>query len=166
MYFIDLEKLGIKKGGLYKTKELTIDLGNSNNIFEIKQIIRDSLNYFFEETSIETLFKIQLEGGNHITDLDEADAYFITVVNIFSAIFFDSLCIPKGRPRERRLDVPEELKKSAVSLSLLKKAINYQTYYQRLNLSITWSIEIFVEGEKKIFDFKYDLIPEAAENDN
>jgi hypothetical protein len=163
MKFINLEKLKITKAGLYKTKEVNIDLQESNTVFEIKQHIRDSFDYLFEETALETLFDITIEGGAHVNSIEDADAYFTTVVNILTAIFFDSICIPKGRPRERRLDVPENLKTVAASLSLLKKAINSQTYYNKFNLTVDWEAHI---GEE-VFDFHYDLIPdEEAQNDN
>lgn len=68
-------------------------------------------------------------------NLDEAD--FETAVNVILTAFFKQITTDKGRPRERRLDVPENLKIEVnCSLGLIKEAINHQTLTDRFQLEI------------------------------
>ena len=63
---------------------------------------------------------------------------FEAVVNLIVAAFFALIKVNKGRPRERRLDVPENLKTSInCNMSLLKNAINYQTLVDKLQMTIS-----------------------------
>ena len=57
----------------------------TGTIFDIKERVRQSFNYFIEESGIENYYQINI---NKI-DLqdDDLEGYFITVVNIISAIF-------------------------------------------------------------------------------
>ena len=67
--------------------------------------------------------------------LDE-DA-FESAVKLITAAFFGVIVGDKGRKRERRLDVPENLKTLNCNMSLLKCAINYQTLIDKFQLEIT-----------------------------
>ena len=155
MQFVDLDKIKIKKSYSFKTNELEIDLNNTITIFDIKERVRQSFNYFIEESGIENYYQINIDK----TDLqdDDLEGYFITVVNIISAIFFDMMCTTKGRPRERRLDVPEHLKVLKTNLSLLKRAINAKTLVDSFNLCICWNIN----DEQ----FVYELVPQSKEEE-
>lgn len=66
--------------------------------------------------------------------LDE-DA-FESAVKLITAAFFGIIVGDKGRKRERRLDVPENLKTLNCNMSLLKCAINYQTVVDKFQLEI------------------------------
>ena len=66
--------------------------------------------------------------------LDE-DA-FESAVKLITAAFFGVIVGDKGRKRERRLDVPENLKTLNCNMSLLKCAINYQTVVDKFQLEI------------------------------
>ena len=162
MYFVDFEKLKFNRTGNYRTKELSLSLAASDTVIQVKEKTREALEYFFEETNIETLFDISLD-NIVFEDLEEADIFFTYAVNIISAIFLDSICLKKPRARERRLDVPVKLKELASSLSLIKHLVNMTSYYDRFNLMIHWTAEINgVEHE-----YHYTLVPQGEnENDN
>ena len=106
----------------------------AETIFDIKEKARQALSYFFEPCAIECNYEIIIQ-----RDVEEdAEEFFLTAVNVISAIFFDVITTSKGRKRERRLDVPEQLKVLKTNMSLLKRAINAQTQCDVFNLTITW----------------------------
>ena len=61
---------------------------------------------------------------------------FESAVKLITAAFFGVIVGDKGRKRERRLDVPENLKTLNCNMSLLKCAINYQTVVDKFQLEI------------------------------
>ena len=63
---------------------------------------------------------------------------FESAIKLILAAFFEALIEQpkKGRPRERRLDVPEELKQANCNMSLLKRAINYKTIVDKFQIEI------------------------------
>lgn len=61
---------------------------------------------------------------------------FESAVKLITAAFFGIIVGDKGRKRERRLDVPENLKTLNCNMSLLKCAINYQTVVDKFQLEI------------------------------
>jgi hypothetical protein len=73
-----------------------------------------------------------------IKNAEITEEEFESAVNVILAAFFRNIRVDKGRPRERRLDVPENLKGDVhCSLALLKNAINYRTLVDRFQLEIT-----------------------------
>ena len=63
---------------------------------------------------------------------------FESAVKLILAAAFETILVDtkKGRPRERRLDVPENLKTLNCNMSLLKNAINYQTLVDKFQIEI------------------------------
>ena len=63
---------------------------------------------------------------------------FESAVNLILTAFFEELTGRSGvgRPRERRLDVPEELKVVNCSMSLMKRAVNYKTIIDKFQVQI------------------------------
>lgn len=158
MQFVDLDKIKIRKAYNFKTNELEIDLNNTATIFDIKERTRQAFNYFVESSGIENYYNVILNRQiNESDDSEEIECYFLTAVNIISAVFFDVMCTTKGRPRERRLDVPENLKVLKTNMSLLKRAINAQTLVDCFNLTICWSTPF---GE-----LIYELVPQSKEEE-
>lgn len=164
MYFVNLKTLEIEKHFNYKTKELELSLLPTDTIFDIKEKSRNILDHFFDETELETFFHLDLTSGP-INDPEDAEAFFTTAVNVFSAVFFDCMCIPKGRNRERRLDVPENLKVLATNMSLVKRAINMQTYYNSFHLQIDW-VNPVTNGIVSDIYYTYELVPQGEHDDN
>lgn len=160
MKFVDLEKLKLISEHNYVTKEIAIELNASDTVFEIKNQTRSALDYMFDKTAIETLINITLHTKKTVDNLDDADAFFTTAVNIIISVVLDSLCVQphKGRPRERRLDVPEKLKVANVSMSLLKKCVNTQTYLDRFNIHITW--------QNNGMDYHYNMLTPKGDQYN
>ena len=159
MNFIDLEKLKITKEYNFVTIESDVQLDTADTVFVLKEKIRAALDYKFDRTAIETLYVINMTTAAPITDIDEADSFFTTVANVFSSVFLDMMCIQPhaGRKRERRLDVPEELKVASVNMSLLKKNVNMQTYCDRFNLVIEWQ-----NGD---MDYHYTMVPQRGDDE-
>ena len=159
MKFVDLEKLKIVREHNFATKEIGLILNHADTIFDIKEKIRRMLEDAFVRTKIETYFHVYLTTDEEIKDLDDADAFFTTVVNIFTAVFLDEMCIQPhiGRARERRLDVPENLKVATVNMSLLKKNINMQTYCDRFNIGIEWY--------NNSMEYQYNMVPQREDED-
>lgn len=63
---------------------------------------------------------------------------FESAVKLILAAAFEVMMVQpkKGRPRERRLDVPENLKVINCNMSLLKNAINYATVVDKFQIEI------------------------------
>ena len=63
---------------------------------------------------------------------------FESAVKLILAAAFEMVLVDtrKGRPRERRLDVPENLKTLNCNMSLLKNAINYATVVDKFQIEI------------------------------
>ena len=153
MQYIDLDKLKIRKVYNFKTTELWIDLNDIETIIEMKEAARQAFKAYITESGVENYYSIQIDKEV----CEDPESYFITAVNVFSAVFFDSICTTKGRPRERRLDVPEQLKVAKTNMSMLKRAVNAQTIVNTFNFTINWSIS----GE----DFGFNLLQEDEADD-
>ena len=153
MRFADFNKLKIVKSYTFKTNETVIDLREAATIFDIKECARQVLKKLItEESGIENFYRITLVCKPFATAVDNDD-YFLTAVNIISAIFFDIMCTNKGRGREHRLDAPEKLKKLKTTMSLVKRATNSQTLVDKFNLRICWRISADEECV-------YELVPQ------
>ena len=159
MKFVDLEKLKIVREHNFATKEIGLVLNHADTIFDIKEKVRCLLEDFFVQTKIEVYFHVYLTTDETIKDLDDADAFFTTFVNIFTAVFLDEMCIKPhiGRARERRLDVPDTLKVATVNMSLLKRNINMKTYCDRFNIGIEW----YNDG----MEYQYNMVPQREDED-
>jgi hypothetical protein len=88
-------------------------------------------------------------------ELDEEN--FETVVNVVVAAFFRKMTTNGSRTRERRLDVPENIKVLKTNMSLLKRAINAKTLVDCFNITICWSTPF---GE-----LIYELVPQSKEEE-
>lgn len=140
MKFVNLNKLKIDKNYQYQTYSYNVHLNPQDSIFELKTKIREIITTesFFIESSLPINYEFIIHTSGSIELTDQADSFFITTVNIISAIFFECFCINKGRPRERRLDVPDTLKLLAGNMSLIKRAINSQTKNDLFNITVAW----------------------------
>lgn len=76
---------------------------------------------------------------------EEEEGFFETLVNLTLSSLFEKLVNKdQGRPRERRLAVPENIAANCnVTLSLLKNAINYATVYDMINIDIKLNNRFF-----------------------
>ena len=79
------------------------------------------------------LFTFDLRSSDGVIDADEFESF----VNVCLSWFFAAFVDMKPRAREKRLDVPENLKQGVnCSLSLLKRAINYTMPIDKFNITI------------------------------
>ena len=81
-------------------------------------------------------------------------------MNVATACFFAQFVEKEGRKRERRLDVPDNLKALKVNMTLLKRAINHQTKADLFNLMIHYKDLTFVMCDEKDIptkDFKHTV---------
>lgn len=78
-------------------------------------------------------FDFELRSSDGVIDADEFESF----VNVCLSWFFAAFVEMTPRAREKRLDVPENLKQGVnCSLSLLKRAINYTTPIDKFNITI------------------------------
>jgi hypothetical protein len=78
-------------------------------------------------------FAFELRSSDGVIDADEFESF----VNVCLSWFFAAFVEMTPRAREKRLDVPENLKQGVnCSLSLLKRAINYTTPIDKFNITI------------------------------
>lgn len=101
----------------------------------------------------------------NITIVDDVDAPLAdeeivdmatSAANLINGAIFNGILIPgKGRQRERRLDVPEELKHSLnASLGVIKDAINTLTTINKFNIEITFYLKNAVKNtSEKILEY-------------
>jgi hypothetical protein len=68
-------------------------------------------------------------------EIEEFESAVHCILSNFFSVLIGKLAL--GRPRERRLDVPEDIKKQVnCNMSLVKRAINYKTLVDRFQLTI------------------------------
>lgn len=131
MYFIDLNKLKVIKEFQYHNFETNIELDLNNAAATNKEIIKWACDELMQNhASIATCYRLDFT----IPNITEED--FISLVNLATAVFFESFVLTGGRPRERRLDIPEKLTCAHISAGLLKRAINTKTVTDVFNLVI------------------------------
>lgn len=142
MRFLNLETLKIQKEYNFNTIILNIEIPNTSiSLKQIKEIIEGAFQNAQEVIENNKSKYIAAHFIVYISypdcDLDSEIELFSTFVNVFLPVLFNALKEDAGRPRERRLDVPEKLKaKVRVSLGILKELINTATKYNLFNVSI------------------------------
>ena len=87
MQFIDLDKLKIRKVYNFKTTELWIDLNDIETIIEMKEAARQAFKAYITESGVENYYSIRIDKEV----CEDPESYFITAVNVISAVFFDSI---------------------------------------------------------------------------
>lgn len=131
MLFIDLNKLKVIKKFNFLNYECRIKLNKEDSMLKNKAIIKESCTKLCEEKhAIAACYRIELD----VNDITEEE--FIGLVNLTTAVFFECFVKTGGRPRERRLDIPEKLTCAHISAGLLKRAVNTQTVTDVFNLVI------------------------------
>ena len=136
--YLDLADLKTKsitdeKGDKIITKGTSIRISEDMTINEITLISKEAVKIILEDLNPNKIY-------NFIFDVmpeEFSEEVFETVVNVLVAEFFKGIRINQGRQRERRLDVPDELKQNVYcNMSLLKNAINYNTLIDKFQLEI------------------------------
>lgn len=136
MQFVDLDKLTIEE--LTEDMNLMVYHGVVEHIDDRAianqwPITRDAVKKVLDEvdkTWRPHKFEFEVVGD----DLDEYA--FESAVKLILTAVFEVMHCPKGRKRERRLDVPTKLKTLNCNMSLLKNAINYQTLVDKFQIEV------------------------------
>lgn len=132
MYFIDLNKLKIEKDYHYQTYSIRVELNPDMSAATILASLKEQLiNLFAEKPALAVVYQIEMAVSEEI-DVET----FLSLVNLTNTAFFSLFITNEGRKRERRLDVPDNLKLAHVNLGPLKKAINAATVTDRFNVEI------------------------------
>lgn len=119
---------------------VSIDLSLKAN----SDIISNNIRFDQKDNCDTAYFSFNFYCEDEMTE-EEEEGFFETIVNLTLSNLFEKLTIKdKGRPRERRLGVPENIAASCnVMLALLKNAINYTTYYDIINIDISLNNRYF-----------------------
>lgn len=118
------------------TKGVVVNISENMSISTLGTIMRDAVKNLVADVNDDKVynFAISVQKEDY-SELNEE--VFESAVSCALAYFFDALVGKLGRPRERRLDVPEHLKRNInCNMSLLKRAINYQTLVNNFQLEI------------------------------
>ena len=132
MLFIDLKKLKIVKEFNYQTFETEMKFGINDAAAKIKaEAKKIAAQLLTQHASVAAKYVI-----NVYTDITPLAEDVVSYVNIITAAFFEKFVLIGGRPRERRLDIPQEFQCAHISAGLLKRAINTKTVTDIFNLEI------------------------------
>ena len=129
----DLETKLITDRSEIITKGTSIRITEDMGINEITLISKEAVKNILEDLNPNKIYNFLFD----IMPEELSEEVFETVINILVAEFFKGIRINQGRQRERRLDVPDELKQNVYcNMSLLKNAINYNTLIDKFQLEI------------------------------
>ena len=133
--YVDLKDLKVKtinSNGEIITKGTHINIPKDLSILELNSLIKHAAKNLVADLDESKIYNFAFD---LLGEIEEEE--FETAVNVILAAFFEMMVGKLGRPRERRLDVPENLKKEInCNMSLLKRAINYKTVVDRFQLTI------------------------------
>ena len=153
MYFIDLEKLRIKKESHYETQHFYIKddiIANDKYSFcRMKDIIDATItNTQLLESKYPCVYEIEIakQGGEKI---DDEEQKFLSAVNICLSTFFRHFITSEVRDRERRLDVPDKLKSLKCPMGIVKRMTNNQTIRDHFNFIIKYDDLIYILADEK-----------------
>ena len=134
--YLDLADLKIKsitKGNEIVTKGVNIEINEDMSINEMTLVSKEAVKSILENLNTNKIYNFIFD----VISEELSEEVFETAVNVLVAEFFKSIRINQGRQRERRLDVPDELKQNVhCNMSLLKNAINYNTLIDKFQLDI------------------------------
>ena len=140
--YVDLSDLTIKETNNNQeiiTKGTYITIEENCSISSMALSIGDAVKKMVKDLDGDKVYNFAVDilttGQDELTEDDFESAVCCTL-----SMFFDALIskLGVGRQRERRLDVPENLKKDVnCNMSLLKRAINYKTQVDKFQLTIS-----------------------------
>lgn len=118
------------------TKGVVVNISENMSISALGTIMREAVKNLVADVNDDKVYNFAIGvQTDRYGELNEEE--FESAVNCALTYFFDALVGREGRARERRLDVPEHLKRNInCNMSLLKRAINYQTLVNNFQLEI------------------------------
>jgi len=169
MYFVDLKNLDIKKEFHFETFTYNVPDITELSVAKTRTILDDAIIELIslaKESHKDTPVNFEIIIDGQGPALPEDAENFLSVINVGSVELLRLLCTENGRPREYHLDVPEKLKVAKVSLSSLKKAINFDTYLNQFNLTIKYKDLVYVMFDEKRTEEVREFIHEISELEN
>ena len=151
MLFVDLDKLKIIKTYNYQTfTTLVNDIDMQHGtIKSIKDAVQIATQEWWEtQPALEAAYTIIIDGEGEASE-EEAENFLVVVNTIVAQFFQDFIKMGVGRPRERRLDVPEKIKPLKMNLSTLKRAVNFKTHTDQFNLIIKYKDLVYMLVDEK-----------------
>ena len=140
--YLDLVSLQIEKTNDNQeiiTKGTYINIEENSSISSMASLIEAAVKKMVKDLDGDKVYNFAIDVlTTEETELNEDD--FESAVCCVLSSFFNCLIGKEGagRQRERRLDVPENLKKDVnCNMSLLKRAINYKTQVDKFQLTIS-----------------------------
>lgn len=111
-------------------------INENTSLSELLFLMERAVKNAFQNIDATKVYSFEINVSS--TDGDINEEQFESVVHVGVSAFFNNLINGKlGRPRERRLDVPDNLKENVnCNMSLLKRAINYRTLIDKFQLQI------------------------------
>ena len=136
--YLDLKELEVKTISIDEqiiTKGMSVKIDDNMSISELSLISKEAAKILIEDLEADKIYNFGFDILSDNGVLSEET--FETLVNLLLAAFFNEIIGKDGRARERRLDVPDNLKETVhCSRSMLKSAINHRTLVDRFQLSI------------------------------
>ena len=134
--YLDLKELKvetIRSNEEIVTKGISVDIKPGAALVEMSTAAKESVEKLVAELDSAKIYNFHFD---IIEELDDEE--FETAINVILVAFFRRMTLVMGRPRERRLDVPENLKTQVFcSMSLLKNAINFATRVDCFQVTIS-----------------------------
>ena len=134
--YLDLADLKIKTiadSSEIIAKGTRVKISENMTINEITLISKEAVKNLLKDLDPNKIYNFIFD----VISEELSEEAFETAVNVLVAEFFKGIRINQGRQRERRLDVPDELKQNVhCNMSLLKNAINYNTLIDKFQLDI------------------------------
>lgn len=144
--YLDLEELKVKTISLDEqiiTKGMSVKVDDNMSISELLLISKEAAKTLVQGLEADKIYNFGFDILNNDGVLSHET--FETLVNLLLAAFFAEITGEDGRARERRLDVPGNLKETIhCSRGLLKNAINYRTIVDKFQLEIAGHGLIYV----------------------
>lgn len=138
--YLDLSKLKVDLVSTDEeviTKGVSIEIPKDCSIIEMNDIVDASIKTLVQNLDENKIYNLAVDVlDTEYQELSEEE--FESAVKVTLAAVFRNIKTERGRPRERRLDVPEDMKKELnCNMSLIKSAINAKTSINKLQLTIS-----------------------------
>ena len=119
------------------TKGVNVNIPQNCSIKEMNDIVDEHIKSLVKNLEEDKIYNFAIDVlDTENNELSEEE--FESVVKVSLAALFRNIKLEKGRNRERRLDVPEDMKKSInCNMSIIKSAINAKTSIDKFQLTIS-----------------------------
>lgn len=161
MNFLNLETLQIEKSSFVEGNDIHLEIDPNCPFKKMQSLVNEAVSTIYrnKESSLPFNFKFNVVLIDDVDDplkKEELMDMVECVANVVNSEVFSTITTDTLRKRERRLDIPENLKPFIyASLSAVKKMINYETHFTSFNVQIDFSFK--TQGKVKTLA-QYSLI--------